>query len=101
MSCRIKGVQHSDFCPSYFVPPQNETRAPLEILTRKLVQLSELTSHAKTRGIRALFLDSDGLDFYYHHPRKIKTNGNFDGKTKETKVVYSYFVIALLNERDY
>ena len=80
-------------------------KSPLEILTRKLVQLSvpwpKLTAHAKTRGIRALFLDNDGLDSYYHHPRKIKTNRNYDGKTKETKVVYSYFVIALLNDRDY
>ena len=54
----------------------------------------------KTRGIRALLLDNDGLDVYYHHPRKIRTNWNYDGKTKETKVVYSHFVIALLNERD-
>ena len=80
-------------------------KSPLETLTRKLVQLSvpwlKLTAHAKTRGIRALFLDNDGLDLYYHHPRKIKTNRNYDGKTKERKVVYSYFVIALLNDRDY
>ena len=88
------------------------TNSAFEVLTRKPrrksppeTQLSvpwlKLTAHAKTRGIRALFLDNDGPDLYYHHPRKIKTNGNYDGKTKETKVVYSYFVIALLNDRDY